>query len=183
MRTRTIVVAGVLLAAMTAGCTPATGSDPSVATAQSAAPKADSSTAASAGPDPDASLKYAKCMREQGLDWFPDPKADGRMEVAVPQGVDRAVMDKAEKACRKLLPDGGERPQRSAEDIERNRQLAKCMRANGVPNFPDPGPEGEIGVDGNKLGTGPGDPAFDAAQKACAQYLPKDGVRSEKRTT
>jgi hypothetical protein len=182
MRTRTIVVSGVLLAAMTAGCAPATGSDPSVATAQSAAPKT-SSTAASTGPDPDASLKYSKCMREQGLDWFPDPKADGRMEVAVPQGVDRAAMDKAEKACRKLLPDGGERPQRSAEDIERNRQLAKCMRANGVPNFPDPGSEGEIGVDGNKLGTGPGDPAFDAAQKACAQHLPKEGVHSEKKTT
>jgi hypothetical protein len=47
------------------------------------------------------------------------------------------------------------------------------MRENGVPNFPDPGPNGEIRIDEGKLGVGPGDPEFEAAQKACARFMPE----------
>jgi len=62
--------------------------------------------------------------------------------------------------------------------------LSKCMRANGVPNFPDPikGPGGEglpmvtsspgtLTVEGVPLAG----PAFAAAQKACQEYLPPSG--------
>jgi hypothetical protein len=57
--------------------------------------------------------------------------------------------------------------------------MAKCMRANGVPNFPDPGPNGQLAIDSSKLGTGPGDPTWDKAEKACAEYRP-EGARTEK---
>lgn len=61
--------------------------------------------------------------------------------------------------------------------------LSKCMRANGVPNFPDPtaGPGGEgfngIGVPvGGKSLTVDGitfsGPALQTAEKACKAYLP-----------
>lgn len=48
-------------------------------------------------------------------------------------------------------------------------QFAKCMRASGVPNFPDPSSQG--GID---LGSGlnPQSPAFQAAQAKCKKYLP-----------
>jgi hypothetical protein len=50
--------------------------------------------------------------------------------------------------------------------------MAKCMRENGVPDFPDPGPNGEMNLDGSKLDIGPGNPAFDKAEKACEKYMP-----------
>jgi hypothetical protein len=63
--------------------------------------------------------------------------------------------------------------------------LSKCMRAHGVPNFPDPtqGPGGEglsingtpgssaLTVDGMTLSG----PAFQAARKACKEFLPGGG--------
>ncbi|WP_203788049.1 hypothetical protein [Paractinoplanes rishiriensis] len=129
--------------------------------------------------DRDAGLKFSQCMRDQGLTWFPDPQADGRMSVSAPEGVTKETMDAAHEACKQFMPDGGEARQPSAEELEKVRQMAKCMRANGVPNFPDPSPEGQLSIDSSKLGTGPGDPTWDKAEKACAQYLPK-GARTEK---
>jgi hypothetical protein len=50
---------------------------------------------------------------------------------------------------------------------------AQCMRANGVPKFPDPDPNGDMGVDLDKLGV---DKAkFDAAHQKCKHYLPNGG--------
>jgi hypothetical protein len=47
-------------------------------------------------------------------------------------------------------------------------KLSVCMRAHGVPNFPDPGPHGlHIGPN-----IDPRAPQFRAAQKACAQDFP-----------
>lgn len=51
--------------------------------------------------------------------------------------------------------------------------LAKCMRAHGVPNFPDPT------AGGNGFELGPGldlsSPAFKAARVACQRFLPVVG--------
>ncbi|GLW30857.1 hypothetical protein [Actinoplanes regularis] len=178
MRTRAVLALGVLLAAITAGCAKTAAGDTGVATAQSTGPKASSSAATRTGPDPDAMLKYSKCMREHGLDWFPDPNTDGQLQVQNPPGEPDSKTKAAEEACRSLLPDGGEQKDKtSPEEIERAQQMAKCMRANGVPNFPDPGPNGEIALDADKLGTGPGDATFDAAEKACSKYLPPNASR------
>jgi hypothetical protein len=46
------------------------------------------------------------------------------------------------------------------------------MRDNGVPNFPDPDPNGGIQIDGNKPGLDPNGTAFKAAQQACQKYQP-----------
>ncbi|MGP0051628.1 MAG: hypothetical protein ACLPZR_22645 [Solirubrobacteraceae bacterium] len=42
--------------------------------------------------------------------------------------------------------------------------FATCMRANGVPNFPDPSPEGGVAL---PAGTNPFSPAFMAARAKC----------------
>ena len=47
-------------------------------------------------------------------------------------------------------------------------KFSKCMRAHGVPNFPDPGPHG-LNIGPN---IDPRSPQFQAAQKACAQDFP-----------
>jgi len=126
------------------------------------------------GDDKDAPIKFSQCMREHGLPWFPDPQADsGGLQIKIPKGQDKAKVDAAMEACKKLMPNGGEPPKLDPQMIEQARQMAKCMRANGVPNFPDPDANGQIRIDGNKLGISPEDPRFAAADKVCAKYRPK----------
>jgi hypothetical protein len=52
--------------------------------------------------------------------------------------------------------------------------FAKCMRANGVPNFPDPKPGGAPGFS-IPAGTSPAAPAFRAAQAKCHKFMPLPG--------
>jgi len=48
--------------------------------------------------------------------------------------------------------------------------FAQCMRANGVPSFPDPGPGGNFQLNGSS-GVNPGAPAFRAAQAKCQKLM------------
>jgi len=157
----------VLLLAL-AGCASDPGGD-GVATAGGIPTGGASSAPATEGD----ALKFAQCMRENGMTWFKDPEPDQRgVRIAVPPGQDKTKVDAAMAACKKFLPDGGEPPKLDAAALEQMRKMAKCMRENGVPNFPDPGPDGGIRIDGDKLGTGPGQPDFAAAEKACARFRP-----------
>lgn len=49
--------------------------------------------------------------------------------------------------------------------------LAKCMRAHGVPNFPHPTSNGEIGNNGAVSGVNESSPAFQGAARACSKFL------------
>jgi hypothetical protein len=176
MRTRTVAALALMSALVVAGCGRTASNDPQVATAQTSTAKPSSSPSVSTSDDPDAPVKFSQCMRDHGLTWFPDP-SDGKLAVAEPPGVDRSKVEAAQKACKQYLPNGGEAPKPSAEDLERSRNLAKCMRENGVPNFPDPQPDGGLAIDSSKLGTGPGDPTFDKAEQACSKYIPEGAKR------
>jgi pyruvate/2-oxoglutarate dehydrogenase complex dihydrolipoamide acyltransferase (E2) component len=61
----------------------------------------------------DMALKFAKCMREHGID-MPDPVREGdgiKMSIGGPgSSIDPARMDEAQKACAKVAPFGGEGP-------------------------------------------------------------------------
>jgi hypothetical protein len=87
--------------------------------------------------------QFAKCMRGQGFD-MPDPSGDGMAPMPAMEAGDQAAMKKVEAAlekCREFLPDGGEPPKMSAEDIAKARDFARCARENGAPGFPDPDPQ------------------------------------------
>jgi hypothetical protein len=53
--------------------------------------------------------------------------------------------------------------------------FAKCMRSNGVPNFPDPGP-GDGATFRVPVGSNPAAPAFRTAQAKCQKLLPGGGL-------
>jgi len=65
--------------------------------------------------------------------------------------------------------------------------FAKCMRAHGVPNFPDPGSNGSGGLQiqaSQRAGSGPSmkvngvsvdAPAFQSAMQSCRSQLPNGG--------
>ncbi|WIM97575.1 hypothetical protein ACTOB_001107 [Actinoplanes oblitus] len=173
MRKATILVTGLTLAAALAGCGKAGGGDPTVATARSAAPGGEPTASATPSDDPDAPVKFARCMREHGMTWFPDP-VEGRQTLKMPENVKPADFEAAQQACKQWSPEraGSGRP--NAEDMAKLRQVSKCMRENGVPTFPDPNPDGGIGID-RKMGIDPESPTFKAAEKKCEQYGPRPG--------
>jgi hypothetical protein len=51
-------------------------------------------------------------------------------------------------------------------------RFADCMRAHGVPNFPDPSSGGGIQIPD---GVNPQSPAFQAAQSSCSKLMPGGG--------
>jgi hypothetical protein len=135
----------------------------------------------------DAALKFAQCMRGQGID-FPDPRKDedGGVQMGGPrvgEGVSRQKLDTAHKACEKHLRKI-KRPDLSDEEMARVRKdslrHARCMRENGI-DFPDP----QFSADGGVTvkiepgsGIDPRSPKFQSAEKACAKELPRMGDRA-----
>jgi hypothetical protein len=175
MRIKAGLAVGALLTLAVTACGSG-GGGPKVASA--ATPGASGSPSASASPgkldDHDSMLKYAQCMRANGVPNFPDPQfqAGGGVSIEAPDGVDPHTVDAANNVCKKFMPNGGEAQKVDPKVTEQLRKYAKCMRENGVVNFPDPGPNGGLEVQNDKLGMGPDDPKFKAALQTCAQYMP-----------
>ena len=148
---------------------------PNVATAGGATPTSSSSAAAGGeGGDGD-QVKFAKCMRENGLPDFPDPDTTDphRFSIMIPEGTPKATVDKAMAACKAFMPNGGERRPVDPAITAQLRKLSKCMRENGFPDFPDPGADGGIQIE-NKGGTGidPDSAEFKKAEETCKQFKP-----------
>jgi hypothetical protein len=154
-----------------AGCA-GNNKSPGVATANGGATPT-ASTAASESPGD--GVKFAQCMRDNGLTWFKDPDPDEKgFSIHIPRGTDKAKVDKAMQACRKYMPNGGEPPKLDAATVAKLREFAKCMRANGVPEFPDPKADGGLEIKAEPgSGLDPDSPAWKKADQACAQYRPE----------
>ena len=172
MRTGRIVVLGLMLTLIPAGCARDGDDDAKVASARSGAATATAGPGATPMDGREAALKYAQCMRQNGMTWYPDPQPGGGTIVKTPRDMDPKKFEAAQQACRQFAPDGGDASAPDPEILEKGRQMARCMRENGVPEFPDPQPDGSSRIDSGKLGSGPGDPVFDKAEQKCSQYLP-----------
>ena len=61
-------------------------------------------------------------------------------------------------------------PGDSSQEIEiaGTLKFSRCMRANGVPNFPDPNSQGSIQFNTSEIN--PNTPQFENAQQKCAKY-------------
>jgi hypothetical protein len=174
MRTKWLIAVLLLagLAGLTA-CGKKAGAADGIASATGKGATATPTASGSAGQAKADGVKFAQCMRQHGVN-MPDPKVNssGGIGIMVPQGTSKSTVDKAQQACKQYLPNGGVPPKMDPAVTEQLRQLAKCMRANGVPKFPDPAPNGGIQIDG-RSGIDPNDPVFQAAQKKCDKYGPK----------
>jgi hypothetical protein len=93
----------------------------------------------------DQGMKFAECMRDNGVSEFPDPDASGGLTIdgvlngssLDPSG---AAWLNAIAACEDLQPPGftGD-DEVTAGEQETRLEFARCMRDNGVKDFPDPG--------------------------------------------
>src|SRR3954451_17220615 len=97
---------------------------------------AGSTGAASSAPNRDQGVKFAECLRNNGVPDFPDPDAKG--ETAYGVSVTPAVFQKAVNACKDLEPPGALSSQRSPKEQTASLRFAQCVRDNGVKDFPDP---------------------------------------------
>jgi hypothetical protein len=123
-------------------------------------------------------VKFSGCMRDHGVREFPDPDASGQLTVdGVLNGSSLDGSSPAWKAaieaCRDLQPAGFTGRKRSAQQQDDALAFARCMRENGVKDFPDPVPGGPL-IDTNRIpsATGRGAreiPGFQAAQEACRE--------------
>jgi hypothetical protein len=123
----------------------------------------------------DTALAYAQCVRDNGYAEFPDPDPEGGFKFLIePDSVGR--FKAATAACRDLAPEGMRDEGVTPEQLEALIKLSQCVRENGVPEFPDPGPQGNYNLEGT--GIGPGDQRLDAAMATCqAEAGPGQGVR------
>jgi hypothetical protein len=81
-------------------------------------------------------VKFAECVRAHGVPHFPDPDASGDFNFGV--DVSAAVFTSAVNACKALQPPGSLSGKRSPKQQSAALKFAQCVRANGVPDFPDP---------------------------------------------
>ncbi|MFD1047781.1 hypothetical protein ACFQ1S_20705 [Kibdelosporangium lantanae] len=118
-------------------------------------------------------VAYSKCMRTEGVRDFPDPNAQGKIDLGSGKKFDpnSDVFKAADTKCKKLLPDGGNAAPPPAAVGPAQINYAKCMRENGVPKFPDPNAEGGIDLNGETLGVDPTGPVFKAADDKCKHFL------------
>ena len=142
---------------------------------------ANAGPASSASPSASASgsaLAYSRCMRAHGITKFPDPDSHGNLGLNAGPGTgidpNSPQYKAADQACKHLMP--APNPSQAAQDRPALLRYARCMRAHGVTDFPDPNPGGGIQASptpGSDLD--PNNPIYKAANNACQHYQPGGG--------
>jgi hypothetical protein len=128
-------------------------------------------------------VRFAECMRTNGVRAFPDPAASGAFTVdGVVNGSsldpNSAAWKNAITACRSLQPPGFTGSKPTPEQLKVRLEFAQCVRDNGVRDFPDPTPSGPL-VDTNRIpsaATPSGLSLLNAALHRCSGYAAKLGI-------
>jgi hypothetical protein len=113
-------------------------------------------SSASSGGDPGQAkmqdaARFADCVRSHGVPDFPDPSSPREFKLSMsPDGGGKPrspAFQAAQTACEHVLPSGGP-PKLSAAQrhtqLVAGQALARCMRARGIANFPDPTSDGQL---------------------------------------
>jgi hypothetical protein len=119
-------------------------------------------------------VKFAKCMRSNGVSDFPDPGASGGFTIdgiANGSSLDPSTptFRQAISACKNLEPAGFTGSKRSPQQMLAALKFAQCIRENGVNDFPDP-VNGQPLVDTNRIpsaATDSGMSILNAAMQKC----------------
>jgi hypothetical protein len=131
----------------------------------------------------DGAVKFAECMRDNGIKGFPDPDQSGQLTIdAVANGssVDpnTAAFKQALTECKDLEPPGFTGHKRSAQEQAGALKFAQCVRDNGAKDFPDPTPDEPL-VDTNRIPSTDrkgGMSALNAAMQKCSRLAAAAGV-------
>ncbi|MGA2012436.1 MAG: hypothetical protein ABSH51_18180 [Solirubrobacteraceae bacterium] len=128
-------------------------------------------------------VRFAKCMRGNGVSQFPDPDATGKLTIdAVANGsslnTSTPAFEQAISACKDLEPAGFMGTKRSSQEQAAALEFARCIRANGVTDFPDPTPNGPL-IDTSRIPSAAqpgGMSVLHAAMQKCRDVAAAAGV-------
>jgi hypothetical protein len=129
------------LALLAAGC----GGSPGSHVAQLGSSAVPSTSASRPAPSTrqTGALAFSRCMRSHGVTNYPDPASSGELAKESPQqlGISGSEFQTAQDACVRMLPGGGQ-PTRAElrQSWSDFLNFARCMRRQGVSNWPDPAP-------------------------------------------
>jgi hypothetical protein len=171
----------VLIAALAIGFAACGGPDaPSVAQVTTSSSTGRGSTAATV-PKNDAAqslVAWAACMRRHGDPNQADPTIDihGGINITIPldaQSLSGAVHD-GTAPCNEYLAAASAALRAGTPNLQPPDQAAlvrfsQCMRASGVPNYPDPGTGGTTNFNGT--GVDPNSPFVQRATKVCGTEI------------
>jgi hypothetical protein len=123
-------------------------------------------------------VKFATCMRSNGVSRFPDPGASGKLTIdgiANGSSLDPSTptFKQALSACKNLEPAGFTGSRRSHQQMQAALKFAQCIRENGVNDFPDP-VNGQPLVDTNRIpsaATDSGMTILNAAMHKCRDFV------------
>jgi hypothetical protein len=132
----------------------------------------------------DQAVKFAACMRKNGVREFPDPDASGEFTIdGIANGssldTNSAAFKQAIAACKDLQPAGFTGHKRSAQEQQAAVKFAQCIRDNGVKDFPDPDPDGPL-LDTTRMPGNPDGrsiPGLQAAMQKCRDLAANAGAR------
>jgi hypothetical protein len=90
-----------------------------------------------------AAVRYTTCMRSHGVHTYPYPDSSGQLPKMDPSnesqlGVSDSEFNSAQSACQRLWPYQGPTQSEQRQELADALTFARCMRAHGVPAFPDP---------------------------------------------
>jgi hypothetical protein len=128
-------------------------------------------------------VKFAKCMRSNGVSKFPDPGASGKLTIdGIVNGSSldpsTPAFKQAISACKDLEPAGFMGSKRSSQQQDAALKFAQCIRENGVKDFPDP-INGQPLVDTNRIpssNSSGGMSILNAAMQKCRDVAAAAGV-------
>lgn len=148
-----------------------------------------SSASARTSMTPRSAIAFARCMRSHHIQNWPDPEPNGQFDktkVTLQKlGVLQSQLQAAQKACQHLLPSSSQSPQsQDRQMMAAMLNFARCVRAHGVQNWPDPLAEsdpGEPGTPGfprNMPGVNQNAPKVKHAMKTCQHLMASIGYGS-----
>ena len=152
-----------------------------VAAACSSAAKTGTGAGPAHGSARQSELAFSRCMRAHGISDFPDPSSHGGIALNGGPGSDlnpsSPLYQAANNACKPLLPpQKALSPAQQAAARAQALAYARCMRAHGISDFPDPNAQGGIALNPKPGGDlEPNNPRFQAANQACQHYQPGKG--------
>jgi hypothetical protein len=128
-------------------------------------------------------VKFATCMRDNGVREFPDPDASGTFTIeTIANGTsidtDSATFQRAITTCKDLEPAGFTGFTRNPEQQQAALKFAQCIRDNGVTDFPDPAID-EPMIDTDRIpstDTPGGMTILHAAMQKCGTFARDAGV-------
>lgn len=119
------------------------------------------------------------CARAHGDPTMPDPTIDSHGQATFPPGTQKpsAATTQACQSIYDRLPASVRG--NNAPDIQMEIRFAQCMRAHGLPDWPDPNADGNFPLPADLISSGKSGPVWDrvkAGWDACKAFNPSGSI-------